>query len=373
MAQESPTALDAMRDALDAAELDCLVLVSPTNVYYASDADILTSRVSLGRPSFVVVPRLGESAILVCDWEEGFTKSKSRIRDVRSYSLASSAVPMLAEVLLEKGLERARLGVEETYLRALDYRQLCALLPSAKLLPCDQLMQRLRAIKTPQEIESLRQAAICTEKAIYATFLTARAGATERDLADRIFSSLRGFDAMVPAIPLLTAGINSTTLHLLPSEKRISPGEVIHVDTQGVFSGYYSDISRNAVVGGPSPEQRSVYKRLWDTQQQIIEEMKVGARASELYRLYQKLSERRGLTVPISTLGHGIGLEMHELPELDLEHDTELLPGMVLAVEPTTIIPGDARYDIEDMVLVTEEGPELLSAWRSAEEMFVIE
>lgn len=365
--------LERIQAALSEAGLDCVILVSPANVYYASGADILTSRLSLEQPSFVVVPGLGESAMVVCDWEEGFAKSRSHIGDVRSYTLSSSALRVLVDLLCERDLEASRLGVEERYLRAVDYRQLVTLLPHAELLPCDELMLKLRAIKTSEEIELLRHAAICTEKAIYATFVTARPGITEKEMAGQISYHLYSFGAVVPYDPLLTAGVNSTVLHLLPSDKQIVHGEVVHVDTFVSFSGYWSDISRNAVVGQPSPQQRSTYKQLWEMQQRIIEEMRVGTRASYLYRLYQDLSKREGFPAPMSTLGHGLGLKDHELPELDLDHDTELQAGMVLSVEPTVIIPGDARYDIEDTVLVREEGPELLSAWHSAQEMFVIE
>lgn len=371
MVLEPAGVIESVQASLDGIEWDAVILASPPNIQYVSGAEAPASTLLNDLPCFVVVPRSGESVVVVCDFDQGAMKANSWIADVRPYT-GNLAVPVLVEAINEKGLATRSLGLEEGALRVSNFRELAALLPSTCFHACDTLMQKLRSVKSPQEVGILRHAARCTEKAFYATFLTSRPGVTERGMADRITSYLRGFGATVPYVPLLTSGVRSTTLHLLPSDKPIVPGEVIHLDADGVFFGYYSDISRNAVMGHASPAQLSVYQRLWDIQQKIIERMTVGTRACDLYRLYVDLSAKCGFPHPMSTLGHGIGLEEHELPELDLNHHDRLEAGMVLAVEPTTIVAGDARYDVEDMVLVTERGPEVLSNFRSTKEMFVI-
>lgn len=356
--------MDAGRviNLMEQRQLDAVVACSPENVRYLSGSFIITQRLIRERLAAVVIPKSGAPVFLVCGIEESLVRSESWIRDVRTYiELAESPIQKLADLLRERGLERKRVGIEEKYLTVEQYCQFQALLPSATLCRCDNLLTELRRIKTPEEIQLLKFAALTTKKAVETAFCLANPGNTEREIARSMTDILLQTGANSVDFLVLGAGQRGTLVHPMPSEKRIEEGEIVRVDVGGLFSGYYSDLARTAVVGKANTRQADIYAKMIEIQKAVIAQMRPGAEISSLYNLQQSLFQQNGLPFNTPHIGHGIGVDLHEDPMIAPSNHDLLEENMVINVEPFCLDGTQAGYHIEDLVLVTGAGPQVLT------------
>jgi len=362
---------------MEEAKVDAVVANSPWNITYTSGVYFE----SLPDPiTFLVTTRDGKQALIINHADAIYMGHVSKIRDIRSFKFDGTsrtatnliAVRLLAETLQDYGLANASIGLEKAFTPALYCEALAERLPHAKLNDSTPVFSETRAIKTPAEIEILRGAMYNTVRAIYTAFALARVGDTEKDIATQIQANALRFGAHTFALMQLSAGEQSTVVHALPLPKPIKQGEVIHADFGAVFDGYCSDIARNAIVGRARPEQEAVYAKLLEIQEQTIEFVRPGVVGRDLYALKKDLFAKVGLEHPWATAGHSIGLQVHETFEITRESDRVLEAGMVIMVEPSAIVPGDARYHIEDCILITETGREVLSNYGERGKMFQI-
>ena len=297
------------------------------------------------------------------------------VTDPRGRSLVNrSPMPLVADVLREKGLASGHIGFEQMHLPVNRFVELQALLPSAELVDCKSLFDEARMIKTPAEIKLLHSAGIATEKAIQIGFELARPGDTAKSLANAIGSAMTKLGAEQVAFMDLDVMSGGKMFRLQYSDEpgELKQGSLIRVDAGGYFGGYYSDIARMAVVGEPTAEQRSIYGRLYGVERKMIEEiLKPGRSGGEMYELTAAAFEEFGVPLRWRTLCHGLGLFIHERPWLTKSETYRLQPGMVLAVEPG--LPSTEEvWHIEDLVLVTEEGTQELTTYSSIDELYVI-
>lgn len=365
---------ERLSQAMDEQGLDAVVASSPWNVSYLSGVSI-----SFGLLTFLITTRDGRQGLVINEADAYFMRNDTNIADVRDYpysdttaAAAQKSAALAADLLADMGLSQARIGLEEDFLPRLYRDQLAERLPQATLKDGSHAMSEARIYKMPSEIDVLRRAAYYTDKAIAVGFSISRIGDTERDVANAMQSAILRFGATQLSHTVCSAGVQSTVVHAHPLDKPIQPGEVIHVDFGGVFDGYMTDLSRTAVVKEPSPRQREIYQNLWEIDQMLLEQVKPGVIAREFFARADQAFESAGLRYPWGTLGHSTGLRVHEGFEITRTSDRVIEAGMVLNIEPTHIEPGDARYHIEDTVLVTETGTEVLSNYYDPREMYVI-
>jgi Xaa-Pro aminopeptidase len=357
---------------LRAQGLDAVVVASPENVYYLSEIRLLVQRLVPDRESFVIMTADGKSTLITVESDADFARRDSKASAVVGYGHGSPPAEVLATTLRDAGLDRSKVGLESVFLPTGDYWTLSTQLPNATFVPGDTVMRRARMSKLPHEIARLRRAEHLTELAVTAAFAMTREGDTEIDITKRISMNLTAHGAEAVDFVLLTAAINSTIYHLPPSDYRVKRGDVIHLDCGGSFDNYRSDLSRNVGVGSLTTKQIDTYARLWDVERGVIDRIRPGVTVKEMVATYLDLMKKSGLTPPGAHLGHGVGLSSHEYPELLPDIDETIVPGMVMAIEPTTFIQGDARYDIEDTVLVTEKGCEMLSGGLNPRAIWII-
>ncbi|HMJ97584.1 MAG TPA: Xaa-Pro peptidase family protein [Thermoleophilaceae bacterium] len=325
--------------------------------------------------SFVVTTADGRQGIVMNEADSIYFREYSWIEDIRSYRYAAStveanrdAVRLLAEMLREFGASEL-VGVEETHLPALYRDALADEMSNTKLVDATDVFDDVRVIKTPAEVELMSYAALATDKAIHTGFALARPADTEQQLAAAIQGAAMrlGADALDHAD--VHVGPHATIVHAWPMALRLDPGEVIHVDFGAVFGGYHTDIARNATVGEPSADQERFYRPLFEARDAMLEAIRPGATAGEVYDVGQRTIERGGLVYPWGTLGHSIGLSIHEGFEIVRGSDRVLEENMVLNIEPSHVERGSARYHVEDNVLVTGDGARLLSRFSATERM----
>lgn len=352
--------------------LDAVAAVAPENVFYLSGARLLMQRLIPERKTYMILTADNKATLITAGSDADHARRDSNAETIIGVGPVDDATGALAQVLNEAGLGSARVGIETGYLTAADVNLLAKELPKATLAAADEVFRAARMIKLPHEVALLRRAEHLTELAITAAMAMSGEGDTEIAMTNRIGSNmfLHGADAV--DFILLTTGLNSTVYHLPPGDYRAVRGDVVHLDCGGQFGSYRSDMSRNVGITQLPQQKLDIYARLWDVQREIIQYMRPGIRVNQAVAKYVELMEKHRLVPPSPYLGHGVGLSSHEFPEMTPACDLEIQAGMVFAIEPTTIVKGDARYDIEDTVVVTENGCEMLSGEFHRREMWVI-
>ena len=317
--------------------------------------------------------RTSRRVIVACYSEEKQLRAESWIQDIRTYrEHHESPLYILAQYLQERGLGAACIGLEQRFLAAGYVSELAATLPAARLADADPILDAARAIKTPSEQALLHHAGRVTEEAILTTFQAAQPGDTEKEMADDLATRVLRAGATSFWLTLAT-GSNTAVNHPPPSAKPLTPGEILRVDVGGLFTGYQSDVARTAAIGHASPEQQSVYRRLWEAERETIATIQPGIRACDIYTAGQRALEHRGLAITSQAIGHSLGIGMHEFPLLHGRAETELAPGMVLSIEPAVKDAQGFLYHLEDLVLVTASGHRILTTLMDTEALFVID
>jgi Xaa-Pro aminopeptidase len=370
--------LEVLQREMTRAGLDALVASSPEGSFYLSGflddtylflRDRLTIVVAYeGRPKTVIVSGIMESAARSMGW----------IDDVRTYKEhAVSPVSPLADLLEEKGLARGRIGVEVKWWTVAFYQELRQRLPNATFVPADDVIQRTQSVKTLDEIERLKKAAQLTDEAVYAAWKQSHPGDTEKEVADRMTDEWMKRGAEATSHLTVASGRNTTITHHKASAKKLEAGEIVHSDHGAIFDGFWSDLGRLGVVARPSQQQKDLYKILRELYRAMIEMARPGIEVREFFDFAKRECNRRGIDFSFaenSEIGHSMGQRPgHEAPIVHAFNRSVLEPNMVLALEPM-FMTRDEFYHLEDLVLVTETTPQVLSktAW-DFEELFVFE
>ena len=235
------------------------------------------------------------------------------------------------------------LGFDPAKLSCELYFALSSLLgEKTKLRPAGGIVESLRMIKSPAEVEAIAKAARLNSAAFHRSMRFLRPGVTEKDLAARIDHQLRRLGASGPAFDtIVAAGPRSALPHAQPTDKSIANNELVLVDMGARCAGYVSDMTRVAFPGGPSPAMRSAYKAVLEAQLSAIDAVRAGVTAEEVdFAARQVLREHRLDRYFVHSTGHGLGLEIHEKPRLGRGEKTTLQAGMVITIEPGVYLEG---------------------------------
>ncbi len=261
-------------------------------------------------------------------------------------------------------LDGRLVGVEPTALRFLELEFLRRAAPSARFTSAEGAIASLRMQKDPAELECMRKAVQAAQAALQATLPFIRAGVTERQVAAELSVQLlkAGSDAHSSFTPIVSGGPNSANPHATPSDRALTPGDLLVIDWGAAVDGYYSDLTRTFAIGEVDPE----YKRIASVVRQANEAgrtaSKPGVPAGAVDRAARDVIAASGYAQFFThRTGHGLGMEVHEPPYIFAENDLLLAPGMTYTVEPGIYLPGRGGVRIEDNVVITETGCETLS------------
>lgn len=230
-------------------------------------------------------------------------------------------------------------------------------------LPTEGLVAELRLIKTPEETELLRQAAQVTDEAFTHILGFIRAGRTELEVALELERFMRAAGTEGAGFEIIVAsGVRSAMPHGTASSKTITKGELVTLDFGAKVEGYHADMTRTVAVGTLSDAHALLYAAVLRAQEAALEALAPGKRGREVDAAARGSLTEAGLGDFFShSLGHGVGLEIHEGPRLSKVSEQLLEPGMSVTIEPGAYIPGDAGVRIEDLAVMTRQGFELLS------------
>jgi Xaa-Pro aminopeptidase len=234
----------------------------------------------------------------------------------------------------------------------------------AELLPTTGVPAGIRAVKDEGELEAIRRAARVTDNVYERLAQEALVGRTEADVAWWFEQALHEEGAEAPAFPVIVAsGPNAALPHHHPGEREIGPGETVVVDAGAQVAGYCSDCTRTFATGPLPDELQDAYALCRSAQESALAGVRAGAVGSELDGIARTQIEESGLAPVLHGLGHGVGLEVHEQPVLRPTSTDRLAAGNVVTVEPGVYLAGRGGVRIEDLVVVGETGPEVLSAF----------
>jgi Xaa-Pro aminopeptidase len=325
--------------------LDGLLISQPENVRYLSgftspeDAQVLLS------------PR---DALLITDGRYTVQAQEESRIPVRIVG-RSERWALLAERL------QGRVGFEADHL---SYAQVEALReqPNAELVPTRGLIEGLRRKKQPEELEKIRKAAELTDRGFQHILSFLKPGVRELDLALELEFFLRREGSEPISSMIVASGVRGAMPHGAPSTKVIQEGELVTFDFAARIEGYTADMTRTVAVGTVNQELRRIYQAVWKAEEAALAAVAPGMACRELDALARKVLEGYGLASAFThSLGHGVGLAIHEAPSLSSSSEDVLEAGMVITIEPGVYLPGIGGVRIEDLVEVSDQGPLVLS------------
>jgi Xaa-Pro aminopeptidase len=250
-----------------------------------------------------------------------------------------------------------RIGLEAHGVTWAQQRAYAEWLPGRELVPTNDLVEQLRRVKEPAEVDRIRTACHIADEAL-ASMLPRLAGTTERDFALGLELAMRERGASGNSFdPIVASGPNGAKPHARPTARAIEPGELVVIDFGCVIDGYCSDMTRTVSAGDPGPDARRLWEVVADSQRAGRDAVAAGVACAEVDRASRAVIDAAGWgDAFVHGTGHGVGLEIHEAPRVAKTADGTLDAGVVVTVEPGVYLPGVGGVRLEDTVVVTPDG-----------------
>jgi Xaa-Pro aminopeptidase len=336
--------------ALPERKLDCLLVAFSPNLRYltgftGSNGALL---ILAGRSILFTDPRYRTQAA---------QESTCKIR------IAKGALVLdLVAILGKLGVKR--IGYEPARMTCDTFESIKSRLPlRASLEPVNGWIEELRMVKSAAELALIRRSVETNSRAFEQTVARVKPGMRERDLASELEYRMRRLGAEKPSFETIVAsGVRSALPHAQPTAARFTPGDLVVVDMGAFQEGYASDMTRMLSVGAPSAKAKRLYRAVLEAQLAAIDAVRPGVSTVSVDRAARRVLAGYGLErCFIHSTGHGLGLEIHEPPRLGKRDRRRLSPGMAITIEPGAYIEGFAGVRIEDTVVVTDRGCEILT------------
>lgn len=349
-----PARLAALRELLGKADLDGLLVTALPNIRYLTGFS--------GSSALLLVTAL--DCVLFTDFryeaQVGDEVGRAATVRIESTSLWNGVWPAIAGL---PGVERV--GFESAHLLHRDFARLLEQGSRWQWRPTVDLVEALRAVKDAGEIAAIKRAIGMAERALSRTLPLLVPGMTETAAAGLLERHLRdeGSEAY-PFATIVASGPRSALPHARASDRGFQHGDFVLLDFGAVADGYCSDITRTVVLGAANSDQREIYHVVLEANARASGAVRAGMRGMAADALARDYIDACGLGGAFGhSLGHGIGLEVHEAPRLAKTIDSPLAAGMVVTIEPGVYRPGWGGVRIEDDVLLTEHGAEVLTSF----------
>ena len=336
-----------LRERLDDEDVDSAVIVEPANVRWLTGFT--------GSNGTVVVLGGGET-LLVTDSryaeQAPAELAESGCADDVEVVVARRAAPAAAERL--EGA--ARLGLEDSLAWGEQIRWSEAV--EAETVPLTEIVEGLRAVKDDAELARIQAAARIADQALAVVEPMLQPGATETQIQHALDDAIRAAGASGPAYDTIVAsGPNSALPHARPTDRKLQPGDLVIIDVGAVVDGYRSDMTRSFVLGDADDRAAAMLETVGRSQSAGVAAVRPGVEAGEIDSVCRAVIKEAGMgDAFVHGTGHGVGLDVHELPRVAPGSKAALAPGNVLTVEPGVYFPGVGGVRVEDLVVVTDDG-----------------
>ena len=342
--------VEKLRSAMKKEKIDGFLVTSPYNLRYLTNFT--------GTTGLAVITL--DKAYFVTD----FRYTEQAAKQAQGYEIVKNVGPIFDEVakLCQKE-EIQSLGFEEAFISFAQYGQLEDLLEETALIPISGMIEELREIKDENEVKIVRKACEIADRGIEHIWNTIKPGMTEIDVANQLDFYMRSLGATSVSFDTIVAsGLRSAMPHGVASEKIIEKGELITIDFGCYYDGYVSDETRTFAIGDPGQKLKDIYQIVLEANLKVIEEAKPGMSGIELDAIARDHIASFGYGEAFGhSTGHGIGLEIHEGPNVSFRAEKRFVPGNIITDEPGIYLPGIGGVRIEDDLLVTSTGNEVLT------------
>jgi Xaa-Pro aminopeptidase len=340
----------AVAGALDGLKIDVLLVSSPANVRYLSDYNgsnglMLMAR---GEEHFFTDPRYGLEASATITGKVHVVKGP----------LAAAAAG------IAKRKKWKKIGIEAEWLTVAAQGRFKDALPLGfSLVPLGRVVEEQRMIKSAGEIEKIRRSVNLNSEAFARTMKRVKRGTRENEIAAEMEFQMRALGAEKPSFETIVAiGERSALPHSTPTGRRLAENELLLIDMGASLDGYASDMTRMAFAGAPPKQIREMYRAVREAQLAAIDAVRPGVTGGRVDAAARTVLKSHKLDKEfVHSTGHGLGLEIHEPPRLGKKDKTPLRAGMAITIEPGVYVGGLGGIRIEDTVLVTETGCEILT------------
>lgn len=354
--------VEAVREKFAAAGIDGLLVTHPTNRRYLTGftADDTPPNESSGHLI------IGSGDVVLVTGSVNVTQAEAQAPHVRVVNRDPSWAACDAAIIQELGIHR--IGYEADAILESVHRGIGGALNAENYnafewVVVDGLVEEFRAVKSVDEIALIKKAFEITNAAFERVAPTIEAGQTEAEVAWKIHQAFVELGSEGPAFPtIVAAGTNAARPHHEPGETVISEGHPIVIDMGAKYHGYCADLTRTVWVGEPDEQLKTAYPVVAEAVEQVFERLSSGVKGSEMDSACRDYIEQHGFGDAFTHgLGHGVGLRVHEAPSFSKKSEDVLEPGNIVTIEPGVYLPEWGGVRVEDVVLMTEDGFEILT------------
>ncbi len=349
--------IKCLREKMKLLEIDGMIISNPINIEYITGV-------------------YAEGTLIINDKDNIFITDARYIEDVNSTITISDEINVRDQANISENeyisffANCPRVGIEENYISYSKYQNLVRIYRLKEAVETNNLIEKMRTIKDDNEIAKIRRACEITDNCFTHLLEYIKVGMTERQIAFEIEKYFIENGANGLAFDTIVAsGENSSKPHAVPTNRKIQSGDNITIDFGAKYKGYCSDMTRTIFVGSVSDEVRNLYNFILEGQLRATNKIKDGVDGKSVARGVQIEYNARNFEL-IHALGHGVGLEVHELPYLSYRSSYILKENMVVTNEPGIYIPEKIGIRIEDTILVNKLESEVLT--KSSKELIVI-
>lgn len=341
--------------------LDAAFITTPDNVFYVSGFRSNPHERLLG----LLVFQNAEPLMILPQMEVPDARNAGWNFDVVGHQDTDQPWQLLKQAIENKKLTPSQIAIEKSHMTVERLEAIQELYPDVTFTRLDDQLNSMRVVKDANELAILRDAAAYADYAIEVGVSEIAEGKTELEILTAIELALKkkgishmSFDTMV------LSGPKTASPHGKPGDRKIQKGDLVLFDLGVIYKGYCSDITRTVAFGEPSTKQKEVYETVRKAEQAAVDAVKPGVKAMELDKIARDIITEAGYGEFFThRLGHGLGISVHEFPSVTGNNEMELIEGMVFTIEPGIYDPNITGVRIEDDVVVTKDGVEVLTKY----------